>query len=90
MVGVSFDLLGSVEYQSNGRLKKMASPVPRQLYADFCNKICHERKSPLSLKSRKATGEHLVATVIRAARLAAILLRIGRRLRHADEGPERF
>src|SRR5216110_2578485 len=32
-----------------------------------------------------ATGEHLAAMVIRAARLAAILLRIARDLQHADK-----
>jgi len=37
-----------------------------------------------------ATGEYLAAMVIRAARLAAILLRIARRLRHADKGPARL
>ena len=34
-----------------------------------------------------ATGEHLAAMVIRAARLAAILLRIARGLRRAYKGP---
>ena len=34
-----------------------------------------------------ATGEHLAAMVIRAARLFAILLRIARGLRPADKGP---
>ena len=37
-----------------------------------------------------ATGEHLAAIVIRAARLAAILLRIARGLRHADKGPASY
>jgi hypothetical protein len=36
-----------------------------------------------------ANGEHHAATVIRATRLAAILLRIARGLRHADKGPPR-
>src|SRR6266851_1611702 len=34
-----------------------------------------------------ATGEHLAVMVIRATRLAAILLRIARGLPHADKGP---
>jgi hypothetical protein len=34
-----------------------------------------------------AVGEHLDAVVIRAARLAAILLPIARGLQHADKGP---
>ena len=34
-----------------------------------------------------ATGEHLAAMVIRAARLAAILVRIATGLRHVDKGP---
>jgi hypothetical protein len=37
-----------------------------------------------------APGEHLAAMVIRAARLAAILLRIARGLRNADKGPPRL
>ena len=36
------------------------------------------------------TGEHLSAMVIRAARLAAILRRIARGLRHADKGSARL
>src|SRR5258708_20299615 len=37
-----------------------------------------------------AKGEHLAAMVIRAARLAAILLHIARGLRHADKDPPRL
>ena len=40
----------------------------------------------LSFDHPIATGEHLAAMVIRAARLAAILRRIALRLRHADMG----
>jgi hypothetical protein len=36
------------------------------------------------------TCEHLAAMVIRAAQLAAILLRIARGLRHADKGQPRL
>jgi hypothetical protein len=34
-----------------------------------------------------ATAEHLASMVIRAVRLAAVLLRIAQNLRHADKGP---
>jgi hypothetical protein len=37
-----------------------------------------------------APGEHLAPMVIRAARLAAILLRIARGLRHEDNGSARL
>ena len=37
-----------------------------------------------------ATGEHLDAIVIQAARLAAILLRIAQDIRHADKGQHVF
>jgi hypothetical protein len=37
-----------------------------------------------------APGEHLSAMVIRAARLAAILLQIARGLPRADKGPPRL
>ena len=54
----------------------------------------HVRLVPLAevalIRSLVATGEHLAAMVIRAARLAAILLRIARGLRHADKGPARL
>jgi hypothetical protein len=34
-----------------------------------------------------ATAEHLASMVIRAVRLAAVLLRIAQNLRHAGKGP---
>jgi hypothetical protein len=50
----------------------------------------HVRKVPLAevtaqLDHLVATGEHLAAMVIRAARLAEILLPIARGLQHADK-----
>jgi len=53
-------------------------------------KKCQRRKSPLLFDHLVATGEHLDAIVIRAARLAAILLRIAQDLRHAARGPARI
>ena len=44
------------------------------------------RKSPLLFDHLVATGEHLAALVIQAARLAAILLRIEKDF-HADKAP---
>src|SRR4029077_20386865 len=49
---------------------------------------CQQRKSPLLFDHLVATGEHLATMVIRAARLAAILLRIARDRRPA-KGPAR-
>jgi hypothetical protein len=62
--------------------------------ADSSRTSRHVRKVPigdiaLSFDHPIATGEHLAVMVIRAAQLAAILLRIARGLRHADKGPSR-
>jgi hypothetical protein len=62
--------------------------------ADVQSQSNHVGKVPIaedhSFDHLVATGEHLAAMVIRAARLAAILLRIARDLRHADKDPARL
>src|SRR6266496_1037693 len=55
------------------------------LHGAGIRKPSQRRKSPLLFDHLVATGEHLAAMVIRAARLAAILLRIARGLQHADK-----
>jgi streptomycin 6-kinase len=52
--------------------------------------LCQRRKSPLLFDHLFATGEHLDAIVIPAARLAAILLRVAEDIRHADKGQHVF
>ena len=63
--------------------------------ADFSRTSREARKVPEAevaalLDHLVATSEQLAAMVIRAARLAAILLRIAQDLRHADKGPTRL
>jgi enamine deaminase RidA (YjgF/YER057c/UK114 family) len=53
------------------------------------NGLMHRGKNGF-YSSTSSLREHLAAMVIRAARLAAILLRIARCLRHADKVPARF
>ena len=70
----------------------MTSALPPT--ADIPDSGCDVQKPAQKGKSHSfdrlvATGEHLAAIVIRAARLAAILLRIARCLRRA-KGPARL
>ena len=82
-------------YLTTGLLgRDCQSPVgvkTRKLKASICFPVCLcRRKSRLYSVTSSQTGEHLTATVIRAARLAAILLPIARGLRPAEKGGARL
>ncbi len=71
----------------------MFSALP--LRADIAQRGWHVRFVPIAevaalLDHLVVTGQYLAAMVIRAARLAAILPRIARGLRHADKGSARL
>jgi hypothetical protein len=70
------ETLANVRFRAHNGLKSDIAPCPKSATSG---------SRPLTLSHGRA-----LTMVSRAARLAAILLRIARRLRQADKGPARF